>query len=74
MPGRGRSSRRGGNGDRGGGVRPPISREVTISKSLSYLLRHGAQKENIPLDEGGWANVQDIVSIPSCFHHKRSIA
>lgn len=37
------------------------SREVDISKSLSYLLRHGARKEGLRLDDGGWANVADVV-------------
>ncbi len=37
------------------------SREVDISKSLSYLLRHGARDEGVRLDEGGWANVADVV-------------
>ncbi|KAF6222692.1 hypothetical protein HO133_000739 [Letharia lupina] len=37
------------------------SREVDISKSLSYLLRHGAKTEGIQLDEAGWANVADVL-------------
>ncbi|KAL9126616.1 MAG: hypothetical protein Q9175_007889, partial [Cornicularia normoerica] len=37
------------------------SREVEISKSLSYLLRHGAKAENIQLDEAGWVNVADVL-------------
>ena len=37
------------------------SKEVEISKSLSYLLRHGAENEGIQLDEAGWANVADVV-------------
>ena len=45
------------------GKRQPQSREVSISKSLSFVLRHGAEKVGIPFDEGGWANVQDVVSI-----------
>lgn len=36
-------------------------RDIEISKSLSYLLRHGAKTEGIQLDEGGWANVADVV-------------
>ena len=38
-------------------------KEVDISKGLSYLLRHGAKKEGIRLDEGGWANVADVVGL-----------
>ena len=54
--GRGYGRGRGGRGGRG------ESRDVKISKQLSYILRHGAQKENIAMDDGGWANVADIVS------------
>lgn len=36
-------------------------REVEISKSLSFLLRHGAKAEGIQLDDAGWANVADVV-------------
>ena len=56
MPGRNRG-RRGG----GGGGPPSQSREVTVSKALSFVLRHGAEAEGIELDEGGWANVRDVV-------------
>ncbi len=59
------TSSRGGQSGRGdgksGGGRPPQSREVTVSRNLSYLLRHSAENEGIRLDEGGWANVADIV-------------
>ena len=65
MPGRGRGASRGGG--RGGGGRGghggPQSREVKISKALAFVLRHNAAKEGIELDEGGWANVEDIVSL-----------
>ena len=47
--------------DRKGKSRGGASKEVDISKSLSYLLRHGAKDEGIKLDEGGWANVADVV-------------
>ena len=39
----------------------PQTREVTISKNLTYLLRHGAKEERIVVDEGGWVNVADVV-------------
>ena len=51
----------GGGGGRGGKHRQPQSREVTVSKALSFLLRHGAKDEGVQLDEGGWANVRDVV-------------
>ena len=57
--GRGRGS--GGGG--GGRNRQPLTREVKISKSLAYLLRHQAKNEGVAMDEGGWANVRDVVSI-----------
>ena len=58
--GRGRGGG-GGGGGRGGKHRQPQSREVTVSKALSFLLRHGAKDEGVQLDEGGWANVRDVV-------------
>jgi RNA:NAD 2'-phosphotransferase (TPT1/KptA family) len=53
--GQGRGNRRGGGG---AGTQ---SREVAISKALSWILRHGAEKEGIKLDEQGFANLKDIV-------------
>lgn len=47
---------RGGGGKGGGG-----DRETTISKATSYVLRHGAAKEGVRLDENGYANVADLV-------------
>ena len=58
------NNRRGGGrggGGKGGKHRQPQSREVTVSKALSFLLRHGAKDEGVQLDEGGWANVRDVV-------------
>lgn len=43
------------------GGRQPLSREVSISKALSYVLRHGAEKEGLRLDDGGWAHASDVV-------------
>ena len=51
----------GGKGKFTGGTRPPESREVMVSKALSFVLRHGADREGIALDAGGWANVADLV-------------
>ena len=42
--------------------------DIKLSKSLSYILRHGAEKEGIRLDEGGFAFVDDILARP---HLKR---
>jgi 2'-phosphotransferase len=49
-------SRRGAGGSSG------PSREVQVSKKLSWLLRHGAEKEGLELGPGGYANVSDVVS------------
>lgn len=44
------------------GKRPPLPRNVQISKKLSYLLRHGAEKEGLTFDSAGFINVQDILN------------
>jgi 2'-phosphotransferase len=33
---------------------------VRLSKELSYLLRHGAQKEGLPITSDGWIKLADI--------------
>lgn len=58
MPSRGGGAR----GKSGGGKRPPPSREETVSKAMSYVLRHGAEKEGLKLNEGGYVNCGDLVS------------
>lgn len=37
------------------------SRETTVSKAMSFVLRHGAVREGLVLDENGYANVKDLV-------------
>ena len=59
MPGRGS---RGGRGGSGGGARP---REEQISRALSKLLRHQAEKEGLKLGIGGYINLEEVVSIIS---------
>lgn len=51
-----------------GGGRPARGqpREVQVSKQLAYLLRHGAERESINIDNGGWVNVAEVVSHGSC--------
>ncbi|MCJ1432192.1 hypothetical protein MMC27_001548 [Xylographa pallens] len=51
--------RRGGSS--GGGTRAPLSREVMISKKISYVLRHGAEKEGLKLDKNGYASCADLL-------------
>jgi 2'-phosphotransferase len=53
----GSGGRRGGKG-RGGGQ----GRDVQISKTLSRLLRHQADNAGIALDEGGFAQLDKVVS------------
>lgn len=36
-------------------------RDVLVSKALSHLLRHAAEKEGIKMDSQGYANVADVV-------------
>jgi 2'-phosphotransferase len=38
-----------------------MTREVQVSKKISWLLRHGAEKEGLKLGPGGYINVQDVV-------------
>ena len=45
----------------GGGVGQKPPREITVSKALSFLLRHGATTEGIEMDDAGFANVADVV-------------
>ncbi len=47
----------GGGGGGGGGP----NRRVRVSKAMSWLLRHGAHKEGIPIDEQGYVNVADML-------------
>jgi 2'-phosphotransferase len=49
------------NQRRGRGGKGNQSREVTISKALSLLLRHAAEKEGLKMDSQGYANVADVV-------------
>lgn len=37
-------------------------RETRISKLVSYVLRHGAKKEGLRIDEWGFVNVGELVS------------
>lgn len=55
------SNRGGGGGGRGG----PQPRDVLVSKKLSWLLRHGAEKEGLVLGKGGYVGLDDVVSFSS---------
>ncbi|XP_055333927.1 tRNA 2'-phosphotransferase 1-like [Paramacrobiotus metropolitanus] len=47
----------------GGSAKDP--RKVRISKSLSWLLRHGAAESNLSLSKEGYARVDDILKLDS---------
>ncbi|KAL9001891.1 MAG: hypothetical protein Q9188_005151 [Gyalolechia gomerana] len=55
MPGRGGWKNKSG-GRKPGEAKVPLSREETVSRAMSYVLRHGAERENLKLDEGGYIN------------------
>lgn len=57
--GRGGVRGRGGGGGGGGGSK---SREVTVSRALSKLLRHQAENAGIGLDGEGYAALDEVVS------------
>lgn len=42
--------------------RGPLPRDVQVSKKMSWLLRHGAEKEGLPLGPGGFLNVHDMLT------------
>lgn len=65
MPGRGGGRNKSGGGKSSAGGRPPPSREETVSRAMSYVLRHGAEKEKLKIDEGGFINCADLVSMDS---------
>lgn len=45
-----------------------MPREVVLSKALSHLLRHSADRENLKISKEGYVNVADLVrSTPSFF-------
>lgn len=44
---------------RGGGR--PMPRGVVLSKALSHLLRHSAERENLKISKEGYVNVADLV-------------
>lgn len=63
--GGGRRGRGGGRGSRGGGRggAGEENREFLVSKSLSWILRHGAEKEGLALDGEGFARCDELVSV-----------
>lgn len=58
MPREGKGQKGGGGG--GGGRKDP-PREVLVSKALSFVLRHAAEREGVKIDSQGYANVGELV-------------
>ena len=58
-----KGERRGG---RSGAGRSEQNRDVLVSKALSKILRHDAEKERLRLDSEGYAKVDELVSVNSC--------
>ncbi|KAI9770095.1 MAG: hypothetical protein M1840_003545 [Geoglossum simile] len=54
------SHRRGGG--RSGGRDGEKSRETVVSKAVSFILRHGAEKEGLPLNSAGYASVEKLLA------------
>ncbi|KZT59480.1 phosphotransferase KptA/Tpt1 [Calocera cornea HHB12733] len=44
--------------------RPQDSEDVRISKTLSYILRHGAEKESLKMRSDGYIKVDDLLARP----------
>lgn len=40
-----------------------MPREVQVSKALSKLLRHSAEKEGLKLDAAGYVGLKDVVGL-----------
>ncbi|KAK6431472.1 tRNA 2'-phosphotransferase [Oleoguttula sp. CCFEE 5521] len=48
-------------GGRSGGNRPPVTRNTQISKTMSWLLRHGAEKEGLTFTSSGFLPVSAVL-------------
>lgn len=58
MKGKGRDRRRHGNED------------TDISKSMSWLLRHGAVNENVTIDSSGYVPMEELIQFMKGKGHK----
>jgi RNA:NAD 2'-phosphotransferase (TPT1/KptA family) len=39
--------------------------DIKLSKTLSWLLRHGAKESNVEMDKRGFVSIADILKLPS---------
>lgn len=65
---------RGGGSGGGGKPRhedPKTGRQITVSKAMSFILRHAAEKEGLRMDAQGYASVGDLVCLLALFHLSR---
>ncbi|KAI8497536.1 hypothetical protein Bbelb_248420 [Branchiostoma belcheri] len=49
---------------------PPI-RDLRLGKRLAYLLRYGAEKEGLQVREGGFVDVDELMTVPLLRHHQK---
>ncbi|PYH40944.1 tRNA 2'-phosphotransferase [Aspergillus saccharolyticus JOP 1030-1] len=63
---KGRKGGRGGRGSAGGTGNknhdPKTGRQITVSKAMSFVLRHAAEKEGLKMDAQGYASVGDLLA------------
>ncbi|KAF2356192.1 Phosphotransferase KptA/Tpt1 [Trinorchestia longiramus] len=43
------------------------SKRVKLSKALSFHLRHGGERQGVPLDPQGWANLNTLLNKPQFY-------
>src|SRR5690554_2179226 len=49
------------------------SRLVTLSKTLSYLLRHGAEKHRLHMSRDGFVELESIMALPTITNNKYTL-
>lgn len=53
--------------------RPNDSPDVQVSKTLAYILRHGAEKEGLHIRSDGFIKLNDVVGVDRVMFHFISI-
>eukprot|EP00933_Yihiella_yeosuensis_P013520 TRINITY_DN12489_c0_g1_i1.p1 TRINITY_DN12489_c0_g1~~TRINITY_DN12489_c0_g1_i1.p1 ORF type:complete len:725 (+),score=191.78 TRINITY_DN12489_c0_g1_i1:124-2298(+) len=43
-------------------LKPTDDERTEMSKKISWILRHGAKKVNVAIDEGGWIDIGDLLA------------